>query len=82
MNTPTPGAIRPKSAPINPAVPVLLEAVQQDLEAVLGHLAPGWALWHLADSARQSVGLALEKIEEYRAAGELAGQADAGEVAP
>jgi hypothetical protein len=62
MNTPTTGEIRPKFT-LNPAVPVLLEAVEYDLMTVCGHVPVNSPLWLIADSARYAVSLALCKIE-------------------
>jgi len=82
MNTPKPttGAIRPQSAhALNPAVPVLLAAVEQDLMAVVCHTADDPALRYLADIARHAVSLALGEIEADRAGRKPAGQNHAEE---
>ncbi len=82
MNTPKPttGEIRPNSAhALNPAVPVLLAAVEQDLMAVICHTADDPILRYLADIARHAVSLALGEIEADRAGRKPAGQGRAEE---
>ena len=82
MNTSTTGAIRPKSAPLNPAVPVLLEAVTHDLKAVRASVPAGSLLWCLADTAHHAASLALGKIKHGNLAQELEGHADGTEGRP
>ena len=75
MHTPTKGAIRLKSAPLSPAVPVKLAEIQADLADVRTRVSTESPLWYLADAALYAVSLALRKIETDRLLIELDGQA-------